>query len=357
MKTYLHLEDGERIEGMAFGHAGETDGEVVFSTGMTGYPQSLTDPSFAGQILTFTYPLIGNFGVPKPAIRAPHVMENFESERIWAKGVIVGEYCLEPSHYQSARTFSDWLSQYGIPAIAGIDTRALTQKLREQGTMRGIISPRERAEFGNVESVHWVAETSTKELLSYKGKKFVKGKAKRIVLIDCGVKHGIIRALMENGYEIVRIPWDANPLDVKDIDGVVCSNGPGDPKDCGATIANIRKVLAAGIPFTGVCLGHQLLSLAVGADTYKLKYGHRGLNQPCQDVTTGKAYVTSQNHGYAVDPKTVPADYEVWFTNLNDGTNEGIRHRTKPFRSTQFHPEGCPGPFDTKEIFGMFHEK
>jgi carbamoyl-phosphate synthase small subunit len=260
----------------------------------------------------------------------------------------VGEYCLEPSHYQSSKTFSDWLFTFKIPAIAGIDTRALTQKLREKGVMRGIISPQERVQFPKPEFIHWVKESSVTDVYTYSGKK------KRIALIDCGVKHGIMRALMENGYEIIRIPWDANPLDVKDIDGVVCSNGPGDPKDCGSTIANIRKVLEAGIPFTGICLGHQLLALAVGADTFKLKYGHRGLNQPCQDVATGKAYVTSQNHGYAVDRKTIPSGYEDWFINLNDQTSEGMRHKTKPFRSTQFHPEGCPGPFDTKWVFGMF---
>ena len=344
-RTYVHLEDGTRLEGEAFGFLGESSGEVVFSTGMTGYCQSLTDPSFAGQILTFTYPLIGNYGVPRMKKMAPFLMENFESERIWVNGIVVSEYCEKPSHYQSVLTISDWLLQEKIPAISGIDTRALTQKLREHGTMRGIISPKRSVVWQKAEATNWVAVASCKHVITYPSVQ--QADAKHIVLIDCGVKHGIIRALLRHGYRVTRIPWDNNPLEVAHVDGVVCSNGPGDPKDCGKAVENIRKVLAADIPYVGICLGHQLLALAVGADTYKLPYGHRGLNQPCQDMSTGKAYVTSQNHGYAVNRATIPDGYEEWFVNLNDQTNEGIRHTTENTHSVQFHPEGNPGPSDS----------
>ncbi len=354
MKSYLILEDDTRLEGDAFGFAGESSGEVVFSTGMTGYPQSLTDPSFAGQILTFTYPLIGNYGIETPRTLGEHLMENFESERIWATGVVVGEWAKDPSHFSMAKNFSQWLDEQHIPGICGIDTRSLTLTLREHGVMNGMITNKKNVHYSPAKSIHWVERTSVKEVLRYKGKGLPAGKAgKRIVLIDCGVKHGILRELIGRGYEVMRIPWDANPMDIKGIDAVVCSNGPGDPKDCGKTVENIKKVLAADIPFLGICLGHQLLSLAIGADTYKLSYGHRGLNQPVKNVHTGKCFVTSQNHGYAVDSKTIPKDFEVWFTNLNDGTNEGIRHTTKAIRSTQFHPEGNPGPFDTVGVFDL----
>jgi carbamoyl-phosphate synthase small subunit len=352
MDTYLHLENGEKIKGLSFGSSGESSGEVVFSTGMTGYIQSLTDPSFAGQILTFSYPLVGNYGVPEFHELAPHLMENAESESIWVKGIVVGQYVETPSHYQSVRTLSNWMNAEKVPGISLVDTRRLTQMIRDEGCMRGIISTSKSVKFTSlIESV--VPQTTCKEIIIYKSK--LKN-AKKIILIDCGVKHGIIRALLRRGYEVTRIPYNANPLDFPGFDGVVCSNGPGDPKMVPETIANIKKVLNAGYPYLGICLGHQLLALAVGADTYKLKYGHRGLNQPCQDIITKKAYVTSQNHGYAVDRKTIPKDYQEWFINLNDKTNEGIKHKTRNIQSVQFHPEGDPGPFDTKWIFGVLNK-
>ncbi len=353
MKTFLHLENGMRISGESFGWEGESQGEVVFSTGMTGYVQSLTDPSFAGQILTFTYPLIGNYGVPSPKELDTLLMENLESARIWVHGVIVGEACISPSHFQYEQTISDWLTEHRVPGIYGVDTRALTHIIRDEGCMRGILSPKEsvRKELFVQDATHWVAETSVEKAITYKAKK---SHAKHVVLIDCGVKHGIVRELLTNGVTVTRIPWDADPLEVKNIDGVVCSNGPGDPKENAATVAHVRKVVDAGVPFLGICLGHQILSLALGADTYKLPYGHRGLNQPCQDLSTKKAYVTSQNHGYAVDRKSIPAGYEEWFINLNDQTNEGIRHKSKNIQSVQFHPEGQPGPDDTAWIFRKF---
>lgn len=348
-KTYLHLENGLVLAGEQIGWPGESAGEVVFSTGMTGYPESLTDPSFAGQILTFTYPLMGNYGVPKARLDGEKLMGNLESEKIWVKGVVVSEACHTPSHISVDQSLGAWLRDNKIPGIAGIDTRALTQTLREKGVMQGVISPNRNPKLPlSSSAVNYVALTSCTDKIVYRGKR------QRIVLVDCGVKHGIIRALMAEGYEVVRIPWDADPNQISGIDGVVCSNGPGDPKICTSTVENIRKVISHDVPFLGICLGHQLLSLAVGADTYKLKYGHRGLNQPCQDLSTGRAYLTSQNHGFAVSRESIPAGYTEWFINLNDQTSEGIRHKTKKIRSVQFHPEGSPGPFDTKWIFGMF---
>lgn len=348
-RTYLHLEDGERLEGESFGHAGQTSGEVVFLTAMVGYPQSLTDPSYNGQILVFTYPLIGNYGVPRPKRFSRDILANFESPRIWVRGVVVSHSVDTPSHYSSSTTFSRWLTSQNVSGIMGIDTRKLTQKLREFGTLRGIISSRTRVAFSSV-TTHLVVETSISTRREYKPK-YATGK--HIVLIDCGVKHGILRALLSRGLAVTRIPWDGDPLAIKHIDGVVCSNGPGDPKACEATIKNIRRVVDRGIPFLGICFGHQLLALAMGADTYKLPYGHRGINQPCGDTRNGKAYITSQNHGYAVNRRTLQKSLTEWFVNLNDKTNEGLIDEKRHIYTTQFHPEGNPGPNDTEWVFGL----
>ncbi len=354
-KTYLCLEDGETIEGEVFGHLGESSGEVVFSTAMTGYCQSLTDPSFAGQILVFTYPLIGNYGVPEPIMLAPHLAGNFESECIWTRGIVVSSDVETPSHYQMAQSFSEWLGSHRIPGIAHVDTRALTQKIREKGALRGCISPKKKFSWDEKVVTALVPKVSLPQIIEYAPKLAgARTNGKRILLLDCGVKHGILRELLARGFTVRRIPWDMDPMPyLKEVGGVVCSNGPGDPKDCTITIEHIRNVLNTNIPFLGVCLGHQLLALAVGADTYKLPYGHRGVNQPCQDVTTGHAYITSQNHGYAVDRKTIPKGFKEWFVNLNDQTNEGLRHAERKIWSTQFHPEGNPGPFDTNWIFEL----
>jgi carbamoyl-phosphate synthase large subunit/carbamoyl-phosphate synthase small subunit len=346
-KTYLHLINGQRFDGTAFGFAGESDGEVVFTTAMTGYPEGLTDPSFFGQILVFTYPMIGNYGVPKKCHRDDGVCANFESEKIWVKGVVVSDVCHTPSHYSYAETFSDWLAHEHIPGIAGIDTRRLTQLIRDEGCMRGKISSRESVTWEDAIVPHAVSSVSCDAPIVYRGKKG----SPHILLLDCGVKHGILRSLVDRGYTVTRVPWNTDPMTIQGWDILMVSNGPGDPKDCPETIANIKKTLAAGKPYFGVCLGHQLLGLAIGGDTYKLPYGHRGINQPVQDVDTKKAYVTSQNHGYAVNPETLPNGYVPWFINLNDGTNEGIRHATKCIRSVQFHPEGNPGPTDTDWLF------
>lgn len=353
MHAYLNLEDGEILEGTHFGYVGEADGEVVFTTGMTGYPESLTDPSFAGQILTFTYPLLGNYGVPKPRKIAAHLLANFESEKVWVKGVVAASVSANPSHHDCRQTLADWLKKNKVPGISEIDTRALALKLREHGVMRGKITlSKKRVTFSRQTEPDWVVLTSHRKIETYLPKKKW---GKTIALIDCGVKHGILRALLDEEYRVIRVPYDFNPLNLKEkIAGVVCSNGPGDPKVCQKTIANIREVLKAGLPYLGICLGHQLLALAVGADTYKLPYGHRGLNQPCQDLFSKKAYITSQNHGYAVNPKTLPPDFKEWFVNLNDGTNEGIMYKSGRTKSAQFHPEGSPGPFDAQEFFRHF---
>lgn len=353
MKTcYLHLEDGTTVDGESFGFYGEADGEVVFSTGMTGYPQSLTDPSFAGQILVFTYPLLGNYGIPASTLRASHLMQNFESERIWVRGIVVSSDIETPSHYQMDTSLSDWLTSYKIPGITHIDTRALTLKLREKGVMRGRISKQRTHRWIPESGKDVVSTVSFPKVMTYKAEKPC---GKNILVIDCGVKHGILRALLDEGYNLIRIPWNKDPLEfLSKVDGVVSSNGPGDPKNCEITIEHIRTILKSNKPFLGICLGHQLTALAIGADTYKLSYGHRGLNQPCQDIFTKKAFVTSQNHGYAVNTKTIPKGFCEWFINLNDGTNEGMKHEEKPVWSTQFHPEGNPGPFDTNWIFSMF---
>lgn len=351
MKGYLHLEDGDIFIGELLGNPNDIYGEVVFSTAMVGYPESLTDPSYAGQILVFTFPLIGNYGVPKPVKLGRHLNSNFESDRIWVKGVILASLEDMPSHYQSRETFCTWLSNQNIPILEGVDTRALTQKIREYGVMQGVIT-------NKLKKIDWrrnkfnYHEVSLKKIISYLPENKISGK--RICLIDCGVKHAIIRTLLKNGYEVVRVPWNYNPLNLKQkIDAVVVSNGPGDPKDWRETIDNVRKILKANLPLIGVCLGHQLLSLAIGADTFKLKYGHRGLNQPVQDKKSSKCYLTSQNHGYAVKTETIPLRYNEWFVNLNDGTNEGIRNEKEKIWSIQFHPEGNPGPFDTDWILNM----
>ena len=354
-KKYLHLEDGTVLEGEAFGANNETLGEVVFSTGMTGYPESLTDPSFAGQILTFTYPLLGNYGVPKVVYQDKHLLKNFESERIWVQGVVVGTQIEYPSHHASFATFDNWLKQQKIPGVTGVDTRALTLNLREKGVMKGkLTNSGQKISWKTVDTPGTIKKVSHNQIISY----LPKGKpARTIALLDCGVKHGIIRALLRQQYKVIRVPYDFDPLKLSErVDGVVCSNGPGDPKDWTETVAIIQNILKTDLPFVGICLGHQLLALAIGADTYKLPYGHRGLNQPCLDISTNKAYVTSQNHGYAVNKKTLPQDFSEWFVNLNDSTNEGIKHKKKPIMSMQFHPEGCPGPFDTEWVFGMFGE-
>jgi len=346
-KVKLILEDGSIFYGYSFGVRKSTSGEVVFNTGMIGYPESMTDPSYRGQILVLTYPLIGNYGVPDDK-KEDNIRKFFESDKIQVQALIVSDYSKNHNHWNASRSLSEWMEEYRVPGIYGIDTRELTQKLREKGTMLGKIAyDNEDTKLDDPNKRNLVAEVSIKKPITYK-----KGK-KRIVLVDCGTKNNIIRAFLKRDITVLRIPWDYE-FSKEEADGIIISNGPGDPKQCEETIENIRKAFSRNIPILGICLGSQILGLAAGADTYKLKYGHRGQNQPCMETGTKRCYITTQNHGYAIDSDTLPEDWKEWFYNDNDKTNDGIIHISKPFFGTQFHPESSPGPDDTEFLFDMF---
>ena len=343
----LILEDGSVFTGYSFGSHQAVSGEVVFNTGMVGYPESLTDPSYRGQILVLTYPLIGNYGVPGVA-KQDNLLSFFESDRIQIQGLIVTDYSFMYSHWNAKKSLSDWLNEYSIPGIYGIDTRELTKKLRQKGTMLGkIIFDTDTLDFQDPNQRNLVAEVSITEPAVYQ-----RGK-KRVIIVDCGVKHSIIRAFLRRNITVIRCPWDYD-FSKEKVDGIVISNGPGDPKMCQKTIQNVKKSLTKKTPILGICLGSQILALAAGADTNKLKYGHRSQNQPCVEVGTNRCYIASQNHGYAVDGETLPEDWREWFFNNNGQTNEGVLHISKPFFGAQFHPEASPGPDDTEFVFDMF---
>jgi len=347
MKSRLTLEDGSVFEGRSFGFPQSVSGEVVFNTGMVGYPETLTDPSYKGQILVTTYPLIGNYGVssdhPVDEIGSP-----FESDKLQISGLVVSEVSADHNHWNATRSLPQWLVEQGVPALWGIDTRSLTKRLREKGSMLGkILMDENDVELYDPNRDNLIAQVSLNRPVVYAGGKH------RIVVIDGGCKNSIIRSLLARGVTVIRVPWDYDFLAEK-FDAVLVSNGPGDPKACEKMVAQVRRAMERDHPIFGVCLGHQILALAAGGNTYKLKYGHRSQNQPCKEVGTNRCYITSQNHGYAVDTETLPAGWEPWFTNANDGTNEGLRHRTRPFMSVQFHPEAAPGPVDTNFLFDEF---
>ncbi|MBI2196037.1 glutamine-hydrolyzing carbamoyl-phosphate synthase small subunit [Candidatus Daviesbacteria bacterium] len=368
MQGRLILSDGTVFLGESFGKEVATSGEVVFNTGMVGYPESLTDPSYFGQILVLTYPLQGNYGVPGKKF--------WESKKIQVKGLIVQNYIDHPSHFESQKTLGEWLKDEGIPALQGIDTRELTTKLRKHGVMLGRIEVESRVK--NLESRNQQSRLSTlatsdsiydpnkENILPYVSCKKVevygpstslRMNKKNIVLIDCGAKENIIRSLVKRGVRVTRVPWDFNPIaspPAGGFDGVLISNGPGDPKQAKATIETVKQLLDAGVPTFGICLGSQILSLAAGGETYKLKFGHRSQNQPVLDQNNKKAIITSQNHGFAVDMKSLGKEWLEWFVNLNDGTNEGIRHNKKSFIAVQFHPEANPGPTEGGYLFDEF---
>jgi carbamoyl-phosphate synthase small subunit len=352
----LVLEDGTTLAGASFGAAQPAMGEVVFNTGMSGYVETLTDPSYKGQILCTTYPLVGNYGVPAPR-PAGSIDRPYESDRIQVQGLVVQGYVGAYSHHAAVRSLGAWLDAEGVPAVTGIDTRTLTRKLRELGTMKGWILPADMDLERGKRAAHTVEmREEVFRLVSPSETIVYPGGSLKILLVDTGAKDNIVRSLLERGATVVRAPWHV-PLGAlaAECDGIMLGNGPGDPKDLGPLIAAVRGLLGSyPRPIFGICLGNQILALAAGGDTYKLPYGHRGVNQPVQDLLTRRCYVTSQNHGYAVRDASLPSDWEPWFVNINDGTNEGVRSRTRPFFSVQFHPEASPGPKDAGFLFDDF---
>ncbi|MFO8050425.1 MAG: glutamine-hydrolyzing carbamoyl-phosphate synthase small subunit [Thermoplasmatota archaeon] len=342
IEGFLELEDGSRYAGELFGDVKDTDGEVVFNTGMVGYVESLTDPSYYGQILSFSYPLIGNYGVP---------LNRFESDGIKVRGAVMSNAVEKHSHWESEKGIREWFEESGVVGITGVDTRALTKRLRNRGTMLGRIF---QGDAGNFD----VADPNATDLVSevtIKDKVVIEGRGPRIMLVDCGCKESIARELRRRDCTVVRVPYD-HELSREDADGVLISNGPGDPQMCSATVDNVRKLMERDVPIGGICLGNQIIALAAGGRTYKLPFGHRSQNQPCEEVGTGHCVITSQNHGFAVDGDRLPAGWEVWYRNLNDGTVEGIKHKERPFISVQFHPEANPGPTDSGDFFDSFLE-
>jgi carbamoyl-phosphate synthase small subunit len=346
-KVTIELEDGSRFAGTAFGHVGPASGEVVFNTSMVGYVESLTDPSYRGQILVLTYPLIGNYGVPG------RDQDCFESSRIQASGLVVSTAHSDQSHATAARSLHEWLAEENVPGVEGIDTRALTILLRERGTMLGRILPAgysgEPVTLFDPNRIDIVPEVCVRQ------PKHLGSGRKRVILVDCGVKLSIRRELLKRGVEVLQVPADYDYTGER-FDGILVSNGPGNPERCGATVAVLRRALALNRPIFGICLGCQLIGLAAGARTYKLRYGHRGQNQPCREKGTDRCRLTSQNHGYAIDAASLPRDWQVWFENANDGSVEGIRHSRRPVSAVQFHPEGRPGPLDSEDLFDRFVE-
>ncbi len=345
-KAFLILEDSSRYEGFVFGHAQSTSGEVVFSTGMTGYTESLTDPSFYGQVLVLTYPLIGNYGVGKKSNQ--YRLSPFESGRIQAKGLIVSEYSPEFDHWNANQSLAQWMKQEKIPGIYGIDTRSLTKHLREKGTMLGKIVVAD----ADVDYYDPNKENLLNKI-SIESPQYYGDGDKTIAILDCGCKTSIIDNITEHGIKVLRLPWNWDVSSEK-VDGLLISSGPGDPQTCTGIIDQVKQTMARELPILGICLGHQLMAIAAGADTYKLKYGHRSQNQPVIQSATKKCFITSQNHGFAVEGKNMPVGWKPLFTNLNDDTNEGIIHESGRFFSVQFHPEAAPGPYDTTFLFDDF---
>ncbi|MEM2760232.1 MAG: glutamine-hydrolyzing carbamoyl-phosphate synthase small subunit [Nitrososphaerales archaeon] len=361
-RAKLVLEDGSVFKGVGFGFPSKIVGEVVFNTGMVGYTEALTDPSYRGQILCLTYPLIGNYGVPSYDIKDDLGMPKyFEAEHIQPKGLVIHELSPLASHWAMDRTLDQWLYDEGIPGIHAVDTRELTKRIRVKGVMMGVMEVskneisdealfKELKDSERYDDIKFVKEVSTQSTQIYGDG------SECVVLIDTGTKYSIIRNIMRTGYKVVRLPFTADIQQVMSYKpkGVVLSNGPGDPKHCAETITLSQDLLKREIPVLGICLGNQILALAAGADTYKLKYGHRGQNKPCIDLRNGNTYVTSQNHGYCINPETLKGTgFKLWFKNADDNTVEGIMHEEKPIIAVQFHPEASPGPYDCMFLFDM----
>ena len=344
------LEDGAEYHGKSFGYQGSAAGEVVFNTAMTGYPETITDPSCKGQILVMTYPLAGNYGVPCDD-RENSIPKFFESDNIHVSALVVTDYTQDYSHWGACKSLRDWMAENRVPGVYGVDTRALTKHLREKGTMPGkIVYNNQDVPFCNPCNDNLVEKVSCKEKIEYGNG------AHRILLVDCGVKYNIIRELIANDATVIRVPWNYDFLNEK-YDGLFISNGPGDPKKCQVTIQNVTRALQRNQPIMGVGLGSLIMGLAAGADTFKLKYGHRGHNQPVRQAGSNTAFITAQNHGFAIHPDSLPDEWEPYYVNLNDGTNEGFRHKIKPFFSTQFHREASGCATDTEDLFGLFIEE
>jgi carbamoyl-phosphate synthase small subunit len=365
-KGVLVLEDGSVFQGKGFGAETEISGEVVFNTSMMGYPELLTDPSYQEQIVTMTYPILGSYGVPPSSIRGDGgVPLHFESDSVKVKGFVVHSLS-RPSHWSNQKTLDEWLIEQGVPGIFGVDTRLLTQRLRNKGTMLGVLkvssSPfNPDLATGRISTLqdpnkeNLVERVSPKEPIYYDG-----NEQHTIVIVDCGVKYGILRSLLAKGARVVRVPYDFPADKILELNpqGVVISNGPGDPKIELRTVETTRSLMETELPLMGICLGAQILGLAAGAETYKLKFGHRAVNHPCMDLETGRCFITTQNHGYTIDRNSLEGtDFLANFVNINDKTVEGIRHRKKPILGVQWHPESSPGPYDTRFLFDRFFEE
>ena len=346
-KARLVLEDGTTFEGISFGHERSVAGEVVFYTAMTGYPESLTDPSYEGQLLVPTYPMIGNYGVPADELEGG-ISRFFESSRIHCAALVISDYSARYSHWNSRCSLGEWLRREGVPGLHGVDTRALARRIREHGAMKGkVVFDGDDIPFHDPNEDNLVALVSTREIIEHGRGRF------KVVLVDCGVKNNISRCLLARDVRVKQVPWD-HDFTREECDGIFLSNGPGDPARCEATIEHARQMLDRDTPVMGICLGNQILARAAGAMTYKMKYGHRSHNQPVIRPRGTRCYITSQNHGYAIDDQTLPPGWEPLFVNANDGTNEGIRHVSRPFFSVQFHPEAASGPVDTEFLFDDF---
>ena len=353
-KVTLLLSDGTSFHGRSFGYEAPVAGEVVFNTAMAGYPESLTDPSYAGQLMALTYPLVGNYGVPPKDVDSNGKPVFLESGRIHVSALIVSDYCDTPSHWNSQETLGGWLKREKVPGITGIDTRELTKVLRENGVMMGKIifdDEPDNIPDAKYEGINFVEKVSCREVIEYNKDQG----GKKVVLVDCGVKDNILRNLIRRGVHLIRVPWDYD-FNTLSFDALFLANGPGNPETCGATVEHVREFLANPQvrPLMGICMGNQILAKAAGARIYKLKYGHRSYNQPVRMAGTEKCFVTSQNHGYAVDSASLPSDWQELFVNMNDGSNEGIRHISNPWFSSQFHPESFGGPLDTEFLFDDF---
>lgn len=351
VRATLKLENGMEFHGWSFGYEGPCDGEVVFSTAMVGYTESLTDPSYSGQILCMTFPIVGCYGVPGEAVGADGISAGFESDKIHARGLVVSDYSEEYSHWTAVKSLGDWMKEQKIPGIYGIDTRELTKVLRDNGSMLGIIVPEGQTRdfpVADPNKENQVAKVSCKEVLRYGNPD-----GKKVVLVDCGVQNSILRYFVSKGVEVIRVPWDYD-FNTLEYDGLFIAGGPGDPAFCDITVGHIREAMKNDRPIFGICMGSLLMGRAAGADTFKLKYGHRSHNQPVRMAGTNKCFITTQTHGYALDDSGLGADWMAYFTNMNDNTNEGIRHKSRPFFSSHFHPEASEGPIDTGFMFEEF---